>query len=208
MISTELKNSKWKRFVQVKHDLLVLKAWTIQCQKFVLWTFLNKFRTNLGCNRWCVDPKTENNIFLCNSGINFFYSFRKLHCNLENLREYQFTYSSTTKQLFNVSLNWLFPFKWDKKNQEKSKSSFFESRKVFLTTYAIVPFKKQPKLNQKLANFRLFQFSQKLSLTFIRNFLRSFYTLLESYVCNDIKIVRLGSEKQPKLVQKYQMTIK
>ena len=38
-------------------------------------------------------------------------------------------------------------------------------------------------------------------------FLQSFYTILGSYVCNDIKVVWLGCEKQPKLVQKLPKTV-
>ena len=52
-----------------------------------------------------------------------------------------------------------------------------------------------PKKGPKKAIFRLFRFSQKLSIRFERNFLQFFYTILESYLCNGIKIVRLGCEK-------------
>ena len=43
--------------------------------------------------------------------------------------------------------------------------------------------------------FDFFRFSQKLSIRFERNFLQLFYTILESYMCNGIKIVWLGCEK-------------
>ena len=59
-----------------------------------------------------------------------------------------------------------------------------------------------PKTGQKTAIFRLFRFSQKLSIRFERNFLQSFYTLLESYMCNGIKIVCLRCEKQRQLALK------
>ena len=39
-----------------------------------------------------------------------------------------------------------------------------------------------------------FRFSQNLSIRFERNFLQSFYTILESYMCNGIKIAWLGCE--------------
>ena len=51
--------------------------------------------------------------------------------------------------------------------------------------------------------FHFFRFSQKLSIRFERNFLQLFYTILESYMCNGIKIVWLECEKQPKLAQKW-----
>ena len=51
--------------------------------------------------------------------------------------------------------------------------------------------------------FDFFRFSQKLSIRFERNFLQLFYTISESYMCNGIKIVWLGCEKQPKLAQKW-----
>ena len=64
-----------------------------------------------------------------------------------------------------------------------------------------------PKKGQKTAIFRLFfQFSQKLSIRFKRNFLQSFYTILESSRCNGIRIVSLWCEKQPKLSQKWPKT--
>ena len=40
-----------------------------------------------------------------------------------------------------------------------------------------------------------FRFSQKLSIRFERNFLQLFYTILESYMFNGMKIVWLGCEK-------------
>ena len=65
---------------------------------------------------------------------------------------------------------------------------------------------KWPKLAQKQSFFDFFQFSQKLSIRFERNFPQSFFTILESYMCNGIKIVWLGCEKhsqiQPKIDQK------
>ena len=54
---------------------------------------------------------------------------------------------------------------------------------------------KMAKISPKTAFFDFFQFSQKLSVRFERNFLQSFYTILESYMCNGIKIVWLGCEK-------------
>ena len=62
---------------------------------------------------------------------------------------------------------------------------------------------KWPKLAQKQPFFDIFGFFQKLSIRFERNFLQSFYTILESYMCNGIKIVWLECEKQPKLAQKW-----
>ena len=52
-----------------------------------------------------------------------------------------------------------------------------------------------PKMAEKQPFFDFFRFSQKLSIRFERNFLQLFYTILESYVCNGIKIVLLGCEK-------------
>ena len=52
-----------------------------------------------------------------------------------------------------------------------------------------------PKMAKKQPFFDFFRFSQKLSIRFERNFLQIFYTILESYVCNGIKIVWLGCEK-------------
>ena len=43
--------------------------------------------------------------------------------------------------------------------------------------------------------FDFFRFSQKLSIRFERNFPQLFYTILESYMCNGIKIVWLRCEK-------------
>ena len=60
-----------------------------------------------------------------------------------------------------------------------------------------------PKVAKKQPFFDFFRFSQKLSIRFERNFLQLFYTILESYMCNGIKIVWLGCEKQPKLAQKW-----
>ena len=51
------------------------------------------------------------------------------------------------------------------------------------------------KNGQKTAIFDFFRFSQKLSIRFERNFLQLFYAILESYMCNGIKIVWLGCEK-------------
>ena len=62
------------------------------------------------------------------------------------------------------------------------------------------------KISSKMAKkviFRFFRFSQKLSIRFERNFLQSFYTLLWSFMCNFIKFVWLGCEKQPNLAQKW-----
>ena len=52
-----------------------------------------------------------------------------------------------------------------------------------------------PKMPKKQPFFDFFRFSQKLSIRFERNFLQLFYTILESYMCNGIKIVWLGCEK-------------
>ena len=52
-----------------------------------------------------------------------------------------------------------------------------------------------PEMAKKQPFFDIFGFFQKLSKRFERNFLQSFYTILESYMCNDIKIVWLGCEK-------------
>ena len=52
-----------------------------------------------------------------------------------------------------------------------------------------------PKMAKKPPFFDFFRFSQKLSIRFERNFLQLFYTILESYMCNGIKIVTLGCEK-------------
>ena len=52
-----------------------------------------------------------------------------------------------------------------------------------------------PKMARKQPFFDFFRFSQKLSIRFERNFLQSFYIILESYMCNGIKILWLGSEK-------------
>ena len=55
--------------------------------------------------------------------------------------------------------------------------------------------KNSPKMAKKQSFFDFFQFSQKLSKRFERNFLQPFYTILESYMCNGIEIVWLGCEK-------------
>ena len=52
-----------------------------------------------------------------------------------------------------------------------------------------------PKMAKKQPLFDFFRFSQKLSIRFERNFLQPFCTILESYMCNGIKIVWLGCEK-------------
>ena len=63
-----------------------------------------------------------------------------------------------------------------------------------------------PKMAKKQSFFDIFRFSQKLSIRFERNFLQLFYTILESYMCNGIKIVWRGCEKHsqnwPKIGQK------
>ena len=63
-----------------------------------------------------------------------------------------------------------------------------------------------PKMAKKQPFFDFFRFSQKLSIRFERNFLQLFYTILESYMCNGIKIVWLGCEKHsqisPKMAKK------
>ena len=61
-----------------------------------------------------------------------------------------------------------------------------------------------PKMAKKQPFFDFFRFSQKLSIRFERNFLQLFHTILESYMCNGIKIVWLGCEKHSqKLAQKW-----
>ena len=60
-----------------------------------------------------------------------------------------------------------------------------------------------PKMAKKQPFFDFFRFSQKLFIRFERNFLQLFYTILESFMCNGIKIVWLGCEKQPKLAQNW-----
>ena len=52
-----------------------------------------------------------------------------------------------------------------------------------------------PKMARKQPYFDFFRFSQKLSIRFERKFLQIFYTILESYMCNGIKIVWLECEK-------------
>ena len=52
-----------------------------------------------------------------------------------------------------------------------------------------------PENGQKTAIFLLFSLFSKTVLRFERNFLQLFYTILESYMCNGIKIVWLGCEK-------------
>ena len=54
-----------------------------------------------------------------------------------------------------------------------------------------------PKMAKKQPFFDFFRFSQKLSIRFERNFLQLFYTILESYMCNGIKIVWLGEWGNP-----------
>ena len=54
---------------------------------------------------------------------------------------------------------------------------------------------KMAKIDPKQPFFDFFRFSQKLSIRFKRIFLQSFYTILESYMCNGIKIVWLGCEQ-------------
>ena len=50
---------------------------------------------------------------------------------------------------------------------------------------------------------RFFSIFSKVSIRFEQNFLQSFYTILESYMCNGIKIVWLGCEKiNPKMAKK------
>ena len=56
-----------------------------------------------------------------------------------------------------------------------------------------------PKMAEKQPFFDFFRFSQKLSIRFERNFLQLFYTILESYMCNGIKIVWLGCEKHSQI---------
>ena len=70
----------------------------------------------------------------------------------------------------------------------------------------------EPKNSQKTAHFKLFWFffqncPYDLHEVFYAIFCQSFYTILESYICSDIKIVWLGSEKEPKLDQKWQWSM-
>ena len=60
-----------------------------------------------------------------------------------------------------------------------------------------------PKMAKKQPFFDFFRFSQKLSIRFERNFLQSFSAILWSFMCNFIKFVWLGREKQPNLAQKW-----
>ena len=60
-----------------------------------------------------------------------------------------------------------------------------------------------PKMAKDQPFFDFFRFSQKLSIRFERNFLQLFYTILESYMCNGIKIVGLGCEKHSQISQKW-----
>ena len=63
-----------------------------------------------------------------------------------------------------------------------------------------------PKMAKKQPFFDFFRFSQKLSIRFERIFLQLFYTILESYMCNGIKIVWLGvrniAKCSPKMAKK------
>ena len=59
-----------------------------------------------------------------------------------------------------------------------------------------------PKLTQKWPKNHCFFGFLKLFIRFERNFLQLFYAILESYMCNGIKIIWLGCEKQPKITQK------
>ena len=64
-----------------------------------------------------------------------------------------------------------------------------------------------PKMAKKQPFFDFYRFSQKLSIRFEQNFLQIFYTILESYMCNGMKIVWLGCEKHshkisPKMAKK------
>ena len=51
-----------------------------------------------------------------------------------------------------------------------------------------------PKMVRKQPFFYNFRISQKLSIRFKRSFLQSFYIILESYMCNGVKIVWLRCE--------------
>ena len=63
-----------------------------------------------------------------------------------------------------------------------------------------------PKTVKKQSFFEIFRFSRKLSIRFERNFLQFFYTILESYMCNGIKIVcwdvRNRAKISPKMAKK------
>ena len=65
--------------------------------------------------------------------------------------------------------------------------------KISRKTAKISP--KTAKISPKTAIFRLFSIFSKTVHTIERNFLQSFYTILESYMCNGIKIVWLGCGK-------------
>ena len=54
----------------------------------------------------------------------------------------------------------------------------------------------------KNRHFWTFLIFSKTVHTIGTSFSQSLYTILGFYVCNDVKVVWLGSEKQPKLVQK------
>ena len=56
-----------------------------------------------------------------------------------------------------------------------------------------------PKMAKKQPFFDFFRFSQKLSIRFERNFLKSFYIIIESYMCNFNKFVWLGCDKHSQI---------
>ena len=58
-----------------------------------------------------------------------------------------------------------------------------------------------PKIAKKQPFDDFFWFSQKLSIRFKRNFLQIFYTILQSYMSNGIKIVMLVCEKHSQISQ-------
>ena len=59
-----------------------------------------------------------------------------------------------------------------------------------------------PKMAKKQPFFDFFRFSQKLSIRFERNFLQLFYTILESYMYNGIKIVCWDVRNRAKICPK------
>ena len=59
--------------------------------------------------------------------------------------------------------------------------------------------KSSPKMTKKRRVLIFLQISQILSSQFERSFLQWFYAILESFVCDGIKIVYLWSDQQPKV---------
>ena len=78
--------------------------------------------------------------------------------------------------------------------------------KILGCQYKMGKWETYPKLSQnwikKTAKFDFFRFSLKLLIHFEQNFLQAFFTIVESYMCNGIKIVWLvcqqNSQNEPK----------